>query len=111
MDATFNSEEGKLILCFRPEETDEVSIHLQLLLEDEKMRGHPVPNFGENFFINLATSRKNARVVFPFKHLGFAICFIEEILDRTTVDSEYVDTLGHFLDEVEEWYSGASTLQ
>lgn len=111
MEATFNSEEGKLILCFKPEETDEVSVHMQLLLEDEKRKGHCVPNFGENFFIDLATSRKKARVVFTFKHLGFAICFIEEILDRTIDDGEYSETLGRFLDEVEDWYSGANTIQ
>ncbi|MFZ2303253.1 MAG: hypothetical protein WAV98_00485 [Minisyncoccia bacterium] len=98
MEATFDSEEGKLILCFKPEETDEVSVHMQLLLEDESSKGHPVPNFGRNFFMDLATSRKKARVVFKFKHLGFAICFIEELLDRTTDDCEYVETLGHFLD-------------
>lgn len=111
MEATFNSEEGKLILCFKPDETDEASVHLQLLFEDEKRKGHCVPNFGKDFFINLATSRKKARVVFPFKHLDFAICFIEEILDRTIDESEYVETLGRFLDEVEEWYSGANTIQ
>lgn len=111
MEATFDSEKGKLVLCFRPEETDEVPVHLQLLSEDEKRKGHSVPNFGEGFFIDLAASKKKARVVFTFKHLGFAICFIEEILDRTTDDSDYVDTLGHFLDQVEEWYSGANTIQ
>ncbi len=111
MDASFNSEEGKLILYFKPEEIDEVSVHMQLLFEDEKRKGHPVPNFKENFFINLATLRKKARVVFTFQHLGFAICFIEEILDRTIDDGEYVETLWHFLDQVEEWYSGANTIQ
>jgi len=100
MEATFNSEEGKLVLCFKPDETDEASIHLQLLFEDEKNKGHSVPNFGKDFFINLATSKKKARVVFTFKHLGVAICFIDEILDRTIDDGEYVETLGRFLDEV-----------
>lgn len=111
MEATFDSEEGKLILCFRPEETDEVSVHMQLLVEDEKKKGHCVPNFGDNFFVDLAASRKKARIVFTFKHLGFAICFIEEILDRTIDDGVYVEALGRFLDKVEDWYSSANTIQ
>lgn len=111
MDATFNSEKGTLVLCYRPEETDEASVHLQLLLEDEIRKGHSVPVFKDGFFLNFAASRKKVRVEFNFKNLGFAIIYIEEVLNKTVDGGDNVLMLESFLDEVEDWYSGANTLQ
>lgn len=105
MDATFSSIEGRLVLCFKPSETYDAALHMQLLLEDEKSRGHCVPNFDKDFFKDFAASEENFPVTFDFKHIDIAISFIEEVLDNVISYGDNVEKLEQFLNEVEEWYA------
>lgn len=104
MDATFSDTEGKLVLFFKPSETYDAALHMQLLLEDEKRKGHCVPNFDKDFFKSFAASKEDFPVTFDFKHLGIAISFIEEVLDNVVSHGDTVEKLEQFLFEVEEWY-------
>lgn len=113
MDANFSSSKCNLTLCFKPHETNDAALCMQLLFEEEKDKGRSVPTFEKNFFKKFADATEPIRLVFEFDDLGFAISFIEEVIDKTYEydgNSEHVVMLVQFLNELEQWYPGYHTI-
>ncbi len=86
---------------------------MELLFEDKKSKGCNVPLFEKGFFKKFATSRKEFRVVFGLEDLGFAMSFIEEILERqyrdTAIDQDIL-SLEKFWYEMIPWVPEYNTI-
>lgn len=106
MDANFSSSKCNLTLFFNPDETSDAALCMQLLFEEGKRKGYNVPLFEKDFFRKFAASRESIGLVFEFDDLGFAASFIGEVIDSTykyNGNSENVETLIQFLNELEQW--------
>ena len=102
MNLNFSKVNGTVTLGFRPKETPDASILLNALFENEKRRGKPIPDFGEDFIKKLATSERDVSVIFDPGDIGIAISFIEVIKSKTP-DSEMAEALEMFLAQIEAW--------
>ncbi|MBI5078354.1 MAG: hypothetical protein HZB11_03280 [Candidatus Yonathbacteria bacterium] len=113
MDANFSVSKCNLTLYFNPNETGDASLCMQMFFEEKKSKGYSVPNFEEDFFRKFANSRKSVGLVFEYDDIGFAIGFIEEVLDmkyESNGNSGDIEMLVRFLREMEQWYSGYHTI-
>lgn len=113
MDMNFSILGYNLTICFNPNEISDAALCMQLLFEEGKSKGYSVPFFEKDFFRKFAASRERIGLVFEFDDLGFAISFIEEVIDRTYHDggnTENVEILIQFLNKLEQWYPGYHTI-
>jgi len=71
MDAHFDPKGGKTTLSFSPKEADGLFVLMQLVIEEERRKGTWVPNFGDDFFRKLATTKEKFPVGFDFESFVF----------------------------------------
>lgn len=113
MDAKFRISTCKLTLSFNPNEAANESLRMQELFKEEQSKGYRVPKFRKNFFRKFASSRKEFRVVFGLEDLGFAMSFIEEILERQyqyTATDQDILSLEKFWYEMIPWVPEYNTI-
>lgn len=103
MEADFINKDGKLIFRFSPDETAEASLYLELLFEDERRKGHPLPDFGKSFFREFARTRDMYQVEFNLPHLAVGILFFDELMNNIDPEGFGVAKMQKFLDNVKAW--------
>lgn len=110
MDARCNTATGSLNLCMDPEESWNLSVLLQLVSEEERKKGTPVPDFEKDFFEQIAVSRKKISLDFNFEHSKFVIAFLEEVCTQMADNDANITELKKFLSDLCGYYIARQTI-
>ena len=111
MDVRFEPKGVRTTISFLPEESDELSVLMQLVIESEKSRGKRVPNFNADFFRTFATADKKFIIEFPFEHLDFVIVYLDEVIDEMVGNGSDPTLLGEVVNKIESYCFRGEYLQ
>ena len=111
MNAGYDRETGSLSLCFRPGESWEAAVLMQLVWEDEWRKGTIVPDYSEDFFGKLARAREETPIAIDFEYLEFAIAFLTEACTELTETDASMIALEKFVIELSALCSAGKTIQ
>jgi len=111
MNAGYDRETGSLSICFRPGESWEAAVLMQLVWEDERRKGTIVPDYGEDFFGKLTRSREEIPIAIDFEYLEFAIAFLKEACTELTESNAGMIALEKFVIELSALCSAGKTIQ
>lgn len=111
MDVRYDPNEGKTTLIFSPKESDRLSLLMQLVIEEERVRGTRVPSFNEDFFRGFAGATEKFTVELKFEYLAFAVIYLDEIIEVMIDDDNDPTDLDSFVEQINEFSSEGHFLQ
>jgi hypothetical protein len=97
VDTRYNSKSGNISIIFTPVEAKELSLIMEMVIEEEWEKGTSVPDLKKDFFRNLETSAENTRIDFDFEYLKFCIVFLAEVHDEMVENEIDAGELRDFL--------------
>ncbi|MBI5799029.1 MAG: hypothetical protein HZB10_03815 [Candidatus Yonathbacteria bacterium] len=111
MDLQYFAEEVVIVVSVHPRESDAVAIILQILLEEERSKGRSVPDFSNDFLMDLACTRSKIPLRFQRKHFKFATLFLEEVATRWDEADEDPRDIEEFLYLLGQCFPEGDTVQ
>lgn len=110
MDVNYSTKKGELAIIFTPVEARELSLLMEMVLEEECKKGTCVPDLKKEFFRTFAASSKKVKINFDFMYLGFCIAFLAEVYDEMIDQGTDTKELRKFLGNVSELCSDGCTM-
>ena len=111
MDVRFDPNQGKTTLSFVPKETDQLSVLMQLVIEEEKIRGTKVPDFEKDFFKRFATSKDKFVIELDFNFLPFTIAYLDEVIEEMLENGSDPTDLDCFVEQINSFCSQGHQIQ
>lgn len=82
MDLQYFPEDASVVARFDAHESDEASIVMALVADEEKRNRIRIPEISNERLNEMAGSREGAQVTFPYEFQEFALAFLERISER-----------------------------